>query len=319
MKTLFITFAALIILFIFVISIMIAIPPAGSIPALESVAAPFRKVGFSGVPDLKYITSRNGTKLAYREYSKHKPKYTAVLVHGSSGSSRSIHPLAEYLNRQGMHVYVPDIRGHGASGIAGDIDYIGQLEDDMEDFAVQILKGQKATLVGFSLGGGFVLRFAASDRQKLFTNYILLSPFIGGNAPTVKPDSGGWAEVSYPRIIGISILGKIGEKIFGSLPVITYAIDPRTAKYQVSHYSFRLLNNLSPHFDYKTDIASVKQPLSVLIGKDDELHSAYAFEQLFIKIKPDTTVTIVPGVGHIALTTGLSGIMAIAEAIKTIN
>ena len=181
MKKLFITFATLIILFILVISIMIAIPPADSIPTLESIAAPFRKVDFSGVPDLKYFTSRNGTKLAYREYSKQKPEYTVVLVHGSSGSSISMHPLAEYLNRQGMHVFVSDIRGHGASGRKGDIDYIGQIEDDMEDFATLVLKGRKATLVGFSLGGGFVLRFAAGDRQKLFINYILLPPMKGDN------------------------------------------------------------------------------------------------------------------------------------------
>ena len=30
------------------------------------------------------------------------------------------------------------------------------------------------------------------DRQKLFSNYLLLSPFIGQTAPTYRPNSGGW-------------------------------------------------------------------------------------------------------------------------------
>ncbi len=60
---------------------------------------------------------------------------------------------------------------------------------------------QPATLAGFSSGGGFALRFAGSDRQKLFSNYLLLSPFISQNAPTYRPNSGGWVSVGLPRFV----------------------------------------------------------------------------------------------------------------------
>jgi pimeloyl-ACP methyl ester carboxylesterase len=99
------------------------------------------------------------------------------------------------------------------------------------------------------------------------------------------------------------------------LPVITYAVDPETAKYQVAQYSFDLLMNLSPHSNYKADIASVRQPLMVLVGEKDELFNPYAFEPLFTGSRPGTKVIVVPDVGHITLTTGLPGISAIAEAI----
>ena len=315
MKKLLLVLVSIVIIFVLAISIMIAIPPPQSLPRLETIAAPFRNVDFSNIPELHYYTTRDGSKLAYREYLNQDIKQIVVLVHGSSGSSMSMHPLAEYLQKQGMTVYSLDMRGHGNSGRKGDIDYIGQIEDDMEDFANQVLKQRETTLVGFSSGGGFVLRFAASTRQKLFSRYVLLSPYIAYNSPTVKPRSGGWGNVSYPRIIGISLLGSVGQKMFGHLPIITYAIDPETAKYQVAQYSFNLLMNLSPHFNYKADIASAKQPLTVLVGEKDELFNAHAFEPLFTESRPGTKVIVVPEVGHITLTTSLSGMSAIAKAI----
>ncbi len=315
MKKLLLILVTVVILFVLIIGVMIAIPPPKSLPKLEAIAAPFRSVDFSKVPEIQYYRARDGSRLAYREYPEQHAKRIVVLVHGSSGSGLSMHPLAEYLQKQGMTVYSLDIRGHGDSGRKGDIDYIGQLEDDMEDFANQVLKHPEATLVGFSLGGGFVLRFAANTRQKLFARYVLLSPYIGRDSPTVKPQSGGWAHTSYSRIVGISLLGPVGQKLFGHLPVITYAIDPETAKYQVAQYSFNLLMNLSPHLDYRADIASVKQPLTVLVGEKDELFNADAFEPLFAKSRPGTKVFVVPGVGHVTLTTSSSGISAIAEVI----
>ena len=315
MKKILLVLVSIAVIFVVVVSVMIAIPPPKSLPKLEAIAAPFRNVDFSKVPELKDYTARDGARLTYREYSKQHAKQIVVLVHGSSGSSLSMHPLAEYLQNQDMEVYSLDIRGHGNSGRKGDIDYIGQLEDDMEDFANQVLRRHEATLVGLSLGGGFVLRFAASARQKLFSQYVLLSPYIGVDSPTVRPKSGGWAHTSYPRIIGISLLGPVGRKIFGHLPVITYAIDPATAKYQVAQYSFNLLMNLSPHSNYRADIASVKQPLAVLVGEKDELFNANAFEPLFTKSRLGTKIIIVPNVGHITLTTSLQGMSAIAKAI----
>jgi alpha-beta hydrolase superfamily lysophospholipase len=315
MKKLLSILVTVVIIFVIIIGVMIAFPPPKSLPTLEAIAAPFRSIDFSKVPDPHYYTAREGSKLAYRVYFTQHAKQIVVLVHGSSGSSLSMYPLAEYLQKQGMTVYSPDIRGHGNSARKGDIDYIGQLENDMEDFVNQVLKQHEATLVGFSLGGGFVLRFAASTRQKLFSRYVLLSPYIGYNSPTVKPKSGGWADPSYSRIVGILLLGSIGQKIFGHLPVITYAIDPRTARYQVAQYSFRLLRNFSPHFNYRADIASVKQSLTVLVGEKDELFNGYAFEPLFTESRPGTKVIVVPDVGHITLTTSLSGISAIAKAV----
>jgi alpha-beta hydrolase superfamily lysophospholipase len=227
-----------------------------------------------------------------------------------------MHALAVYLQKEGMNTYTLDVRGHGDSGHKGDIAYIGQLEDDLEDFVNQVLKGkQDVTLVGFSAGGGFVLRFAGSSRQKLFVRYLLLAPFLRHDAPTTRPNNGNWAKVNIPRIIGLSLLGPIGEKWLGHLPVIAFAVDPKTAQYQTATYSYRLWSNFGPHYNYKADMKAVKQPLTVLIGKDDELFYPQKYLPVFAGSQPHAEITIVPGAGHITLTTEPHGLSAIAEAV----
>jgi pimeloyl-ACP methyl ester carboxylesterase len=309
-------FAGVIAVILLTLGSMIAFFPPHSPPPLEFITAPFRSADFSGMPQLSRYRARDGTQLAYRTYPTSNAMHKVVLIHGSSGSSLSMHPLAESLKKQDMTVYALDIRGHGDSGPKGDIAYIGQLEDDLEDFVHQVLKRQyEATLIGFSLGGGFALRFAGGPRQKLFAHYILLAPYIGYDSPTNRPENGGWADISTPRMIGILLLGTIGEKLFGHLPVIAYAIDPQFSEYLTPRYSYRLLRNFSPHYDYRSDIINAKQPMIVLVGEDDELFFPHAYRPLFADVHPHTKILVVSGAGHITLTTGKSGISAIAKAI----
>jgi alpha-beta hydrolase superfamily lysophospholipase len=55
-----------------------------------------------------------------------------------------MNPLAKALNAAGATVYAPHIRGHGESGRRGDIDYIGQLDDDLADLMAQLMPKHRA-------------------------------------------------------------------------------------------------------------------------------------------------------------------------------
>ena len=130
------------------------------------------------------------------------------MVHGSSGSSGgTIHALAQALAARGVETYALDIRGHGASGTRGDIGYVGQLEDDLADFVAVVRKtvpSAPLTLIGHSSGGGFALRVAGSPIQNLFARTVLLAPYLGYDAPTNRPNSGGWASADIPRILALT-------------------------------------------------------------------------------------------------------------------
>ncbi len=304
---------------LFALSIILGAPQPP--PPLESINAPFRSVDFSGLAQVQRYPARDGARLAFRAYAPaaSPAKGSAVLVHGSSASSASLHPLAKRLARVGYAVYALDMRGHGESGPKGQISYIGQLEDDVEDFLEAVQPDGTRTLVGLSAGGGFALRFAASSRQKLFDQYVLLAPFIHQDAPTYRPEAGGWVATGVTRIIALTLLNRFGITRFNTLPVVAFALTAEAQQFLTPTYSYALATNFRPHNDYRADIGAAKQPLRVLVGTDDELFDADQFSAVFEAAGRPVPVTLLPGVGHVDITLKPVAIQAITETIGSIS
>ncbi|MGB8342634.1 MAG: alpha/beta fold hydrolase, partial [Chthoniobacterales bacterium] len=160
MKRLLVTVLVIVAVLVAAFGLVIAFGGPDSPPPMASINNPFEKVDFSDLPEVSYFTARDGAKLAFRVYpaAGGAVKGSVVLVHGSSASSSSMHLMAKGFAAAGYAAYALDIRGHGKSGTKGLIAYIGQLEDDMEDFVHATKLAQPSTLIGFSSGGGFVLR-----------------------------------------------------------------------------------------------------------------------------------------------------------------
>jgi alpha-beta hydrolase superfamily lysophospholipase len=290
-------------------------------PPLASINNPFKRVEFSDLPAASRFLARDGTTLAFRAYraSSDAALGSVVLVHGSSASSNSMHVMAKAFAAAGYAAYALDIRGHGESGARGHISYIGQLEDDLEDFVALSAPAPPATLAGFSSGGGFVLRVAGSARQKLFANYLLLSPFIGPDAPTFRPDAGGWVRVGLPRIIAIGFLNAIGVHAFDRLPVTRFALNEEARNLLTPEYSYALAQNFRPERDYHATIRAIERPLRLIAGSDDELFRADKFEEVFKAEGKTISVMLVPGIGHIALTLDPAAVQAAVTAVKSMN
>lgn len=273
------------------------------------------------LPVLQRYTARDGARLAYRTYGTiaHPSKGSVVLVHGSSSRSDGMHPMAMGFLQAGYTVYSLDMRGHGESGVKGQIAYIGQLEDDLEGFLNTVKPAGKKTLVGFSSGGGFALRFAGSARQKMFDQYLLVSPFIHQDAATSRPGSGGWAATGVPRVIGLTILNRIGITAFNKLPVIKFALTAEAEKSLTPTYSYALEQNFRPHDVYRSDIRAASQPMQVLVGQDDELFNTAHFEAVFNETGMHIPVTIVPEMGHIDIILKPVAIQAAVAAVQRLN
>lgn len=290
-------------------------------PPMESINAPFRSVDFSDLAQLKRYTARDGERLAFRAYAPvtSPAKGSAVLIHGSSASSNSLHHLAKGLAQAGYAVYALDMRGHGESGPKGQITYIGQLEDDVEDFLEAVRPASTRTLVGLSAGGGFALRFAASSRQELFDQYVLLAPFIHQDAPTYRPGAGGWVATGVARIIALTFLNRFGITRFNTLPVVAFALTVEAQKFLTPTYSYALATNFRPHDDYRADIGAAEQPLRVLVGQDDEIFHADQFSAVFEEAGRPVPVALLPGVGHVDITLQPAAIQAVTETIGSLR
>jgi non-heme chloroperoxidase len=287
---------------------------------MGSINDPFDAVDFSDLPPLSGFAARDGTKLAYRSYpstAATAAEGSVVLIHGSSATSSSMHPMAKALSAAGYRVYALDIRGHGASGRKGQIAYIGQLEDDLTDFMRAVSPPAPVTLAGFSSGGGFALRFAGGSQQNLFQNYLLLAPFLSPDAPTVRPDSGGWASVGLPRIIAIASLNGFGIRVFNSLPVLRFAISENTKAILTPEYSYALTMNFGPQRDYLANIRSMHQPFRVLVGANDEVYYPDRFAEVLRQAGKE--VTVIPGVDHTHLILLPTAFEKSIEALKNLR
>ncbi len=287
-------------------------------PPLASVNEPFEAVSFADVPMPKQVLARDGTPLVYRNYlpGKGKRGCPVVLVHGSSAWGRSMHPMAKAMSAAGHEVFVPDVRGHGGSGPRGHADHLGQLEEDMEDLVSAWRLPQSATLVGFSAGGGLALRLAGSQWAPLFSNYVLLAPFVGHDAPTGRPQGGGWVNVGLPRELALSALNAVGIHLFNHLPVSRFALDEDASRSLTSYYDHNLAMNFQPARDWAANVRAVSRPLRVLVGEEDEVFVAERFDDVFANNGHPGIVKVVAGVGHVGLTLDAP---ALAEVVATVG
>jgi non-heme chloroperoxidase len=301
---------------------MIAFGTSAPPKPLASIGDPFKTVDFSALPGLEQIPARHGSPIAFRHWnaaSPATPERVVIAIHGSTASGSSLHPLATALRARGFTVYAPDIRGHGDTGTRGDIDYANELDDDLADFVAAVRMrhpNAQLALMGFSSGGGFALHTAATPLGAAFARVVLLSPFLGPRAPTVKEDqTNAWASVYLPRLIALAILDRLGIHAFAHLPVIAFAVLPEQAKFLSPTYSFLLVRAFGTT-DYAADLRNAKVPLAVLVGGNDELFEAKRFAATVDTIRPDTPVVVVPGLNHIGLVLAPSAVPAIAAALR---
>jgi len=311
------SFAALIVLGI---AAILVFGTAGSPPMLASLISPLDKIDFSDLPAIETIPARKGGTIAFRRWgvadSAGDP--TLILIHGSALSSTSLHPLGKALAAAGIAVYAPDIRGHGKTGRKGDIDYRGQLDDDLADLVATVKAarpGSPLVLAGFSGGGGFALRSAALPQGGTFERVVLLAPMLGIRAPTVKSGGDQWARLFMPRILALLVLNRLGIHAFDYLPVIAFAIPPERADILTGSYSFRLLRAFTTG-DYAADLKAAPSRIAVLVGEKDELFNAELFAPTVQVVRADAKVTVIPGINHIELTTDPRAVPVIVASVR---
>jgi alpha-beta hydrolase superfamily lysophospholipase len=321
LRTVAVVACGLVIAIAAVVGGMLTFGTGNPLPPLASVGKPFERVDFGDLPALQTTPARDGTPIAFRVWRENppapQPPLVAIAIHGSSAMSSSLHPLGKALSAAGIPVYAPDERGHGRTGRRGDIDYAGQLDDDLADFVAAISArhpNAKLVLMGFSSGGGFALHAVATPLGKKFARAVLLSPMLGVRSPTFNPEQ-AWAKPFIPRIIALQLLDRVGIHAFDHLTTLTFAIPPQRADVLTDHYSWLLMRDFATN-DYAADLRDASCPLAVLVGQQDELFAADKFAPTIRAIRTDVPVTIIPGINHIELTTDPRAAPAIVAAAR---
>ena len=286
---------------------------------LRSVAAAARNVDRSTMPPLERFVARDGSDIAYRHYPARGVAVgtIAIVVHGSSGSSPAVHALADALAAKGVETYAPDIRGHGGSGTRGDIAFIGQLENDLEDLVAAVRTtspNEPLILLGHSAGGGFALRIASSPIGSKFARTVLLAPYLGYDAPTNRPDSGGWASADVPRVLALMALRRLGIDCCEALPTLAFAVPANSEAMLAPTYSYRLMRNFATR-GYGSDFVATTTPVTLISGADDELMLADKYADAVHAVAPSVEVRLIEGVDHMGIVSDVRAVSAIADEV----
>lgn len=130
----------------------------------------------------KYIHLKNGETYAYLEKGSGKP---LILIHGNLSSSLYYLPLIERLP-ENIRVIALDLRGFGDSSYLSKFDSLANLSTDIQLFMSE-LKIEKASIAGWSLGGGVAMEFA-SRYPRSVDKLILINSTTHKGYPIFKKD-----------------------------------------------------------------------------------------------------------------------------------
>jgi non-heme chloroperoxidase len=202
--------------------VIIAFSAPSSPPAMAFMAGPLSRVNFGDVPALEHFQARDGERLQYYAYPA-SPNKVAVLVHAQLAQERPCMRSRRRCVTPGCQPMYWDIRGHGGSGRRGDIDYIGQIDDDLADFVMNLgpaKSDETRTLVGFSAGAGFTIRFAGV----VMAGCSIATCSSRRSCRTLRPNAGGWTNISVRRVVTIAWLDRLGIHVFDGFDVISCAV-----------------------------------------------------------------------------------------------
>jgi len=137
---------------------------------------------------------RDGVVLSARRYDAPGATTNVLLLHGVSSAASELDQTATALrDATNASVLALDLRGHGNSGgRSGDVDYIGQYEDDMADVVGAIRANDPKTrliLGGHSMGGGIAMSYAARPTMPPVDGYLLFAPLLGITSPTMRTET----------------------------------------------------------------------------------------------------------------------------------
>jgi 3-oxoadipate enol-lactonase len=134
------------------------------------------------------LTSASGIPLVYAEYLPRDPSHADVLlVHGLASSGVQFHYEALHFAHKGFRVLVPDLRGHGGSGVPdGPVVTADFAISTMADDVIEVLdhaSARQVHWVGNSLGGILALSLLGTLNARRLRSLVLFGTCFSMNLP----------------------------------------------------------------------------------------------------------------------------------------
>ncbi|SOC86235.1 Pimeloyl-ACP methyl ester carboxylesterase [Ensifer adhaerens] len=265
----------------------------------------------AGIPRVANFEARDRSLLGFRHYRSSKvTRIKLYLVHAETWDDLEFAPLATALAyREGMaDVFTFDMRGHGQNPLhRGDVDYVGQPTDDLEDLIKATSTPADIVVIGgHSAGAAVATRLAADPGRTKLAGLLLLAPLFSPDFTANKPSVAGWA-VSLPwRVAALKLQNMLGIHWSDREIAVQYAVPDAVWKgplgYSVTgDYTWRFVKSLQLTDSNGSELSEVKTPYLAIVGSADELIDASTLEPAMKELNKRGEFAVLPQETHFGL------------------
>ena len=253
---------------------------------------------------MPYLETRDGTEIYFNDIGTGTP---VVLIHGWPLSGDMWEHQAGFLVENGYRVITYDRRGFGKSSHPfGGHDY-DTLADDLADLMDE-LQVEGAALVGFSMGGGEVVRYLSKYGSSKVTKAVLISAVPPFMLKTDDNPDGTPAEAFEGFRQAIvkdrwDFLNNFGPAFYGRT-MINHSVSE-----SVLHWTFNVAASASPvatlgdlrafsTTDFREEMKGITTPFLVIHGTGDKTVPIDAAGRAAAKILPNAKLIEYDGEPH---------------------
>ena len=240
----------------------------------------------------KYIETASNVKLYVKDYGNGKP---VILIHGWPLSNEMWEYQIGALVDNNFRVIAYDRRGFGKSSQPWNGYSYDTLTDDLKAIIDQ-LKLTNITLVGFSMGGGELVRYFSRYGGKNVSKAVLISsitPFLlrSDNNPEGATPEKSEATANEIKNDRIGFLDGFGKMFFGMSLINKPLSTPLLEYYRMlcSFASPRATLECAKSFsttDFRDEMSSVNVPTLIIHGDEDKI--------VPIEVSSEKATTLIP-------------------------
>ncbi len=250
------------------------------------------------------FTTQDGTEIFYKVWGQGRP---VVLIHGWPLSSASWDDVALALANAGFQVFAYDRRGFGRSSHAwSGYDY-DTLAADLAQL-IELHELSDVSLIGFSMGGGEVIRYVSRYGVEKLRSLILVASIIPFMLQTASNQTGvpeavfeglkegiakdrpAFFSQFFPNFFGVGLMSKsVSQEMLDWTCSVSMQAGLKGVLDCIDAFS---------RTDFRKELKAVTLPTLLIHGTEDQAVPIAISAHVAIEGLPDATLIEYPGAPH---------------------